>query len=97
MTLTAKRPFSGRVALPLYEGEEEPFSFFLTVTPAPGDVNGDGDVTDRDAIHLLYHTFYPEEYPLEQDGDLNGDGDVTDADAVYLLYHTFYPAEYPLT
>ena len=63
-----------------------------------GDVNGDGEVTDADAVHLLYYTFFgDEEYPLNQPCDFNGDGEVTDADAVYLLYYTFFGAEeYPL-
>ena len=28
------------------------------------DFDGDGALTDKDAIHLLYFVFYPEEYPL---------------------------------
>lgn len=64
----------------------------------PGDVNGDGEVTDADAVYLLYNTFFgDEEYPVSQPCDFNGDGEVTDADAVYLLYYTFFGAEeYPL-
>lgn len=62
-----------------------------------GDVTGDDEVTDADAVYLLYATFYPEKYPLNQDADYNGDGEVTDADAIYLLYATFYPEKYPLT
>ena len=61
-----------------------------------GDVNGDEEITDADAIYLLYHTFYPDEYPIEGECDFNGDGELTDADAIYLLYYTFYPDEYPL-
>ena len=57
--------------------------------PIAGDLNRDGAVTDADAVYLLYHTFYPEEYPVDQNGDFNGDGQLTDADAVYLLYFTF--------
>ncbi len=67
-------------------------------TYLPGDVNGDGEVTDADAVYLLYNTFFgDEEYPVNQPCDFNGDGEVTDADAVYLLYYTFFGAEeYPL-
>ena len=63
-----------------------------------GDVNGDGVVTDADAVYLLYYTFFGDgEYPVNQPCDFNGDGVVTDADAVYLLYYTFFGAEeYPL-
>lgn len=62
----------------------------------PGDVDGSGEVTDRDAVYLLYHTFLADRYPVNQDCDFNGDGEVTDKDAIYLLYHTFLPESYPL-
>ena len=62
----------------------------------PGDVNGDEDITDADAIYLLYATFNSEKYPLNQTADFNGDSEVTDADAIYLLYATFNPEKYPL-
>lgn len=62
----------------------------------PGDVNDDEIITDADAIYLLYYTFFPEDYPIEQDCDYNGDGMVTDADAIYILYYTFFPEDYPL-
>ena len=29
-----------------------------------GDINGDGEVTDADAVYLLRFTLFPEEYPL---------------------------------
>ena len=61
-----------------------------------GDMNGDRFVTDADAIYLLYHTFFPSDYPLNQNGDFNKDSIVTDADAIYLLYYTFFPSDYPL-
>ena len=61
-----------------------------------GDFNDDGELTDADAIYLLYATFDSEGYPLNQKADFNGDGEVTDSDAIYLLYATFDPDGYPI-
>lgn len=61
-----------------------------------GDFNGDGQVTDADAVYLLRYTLFPEDYPISQNGDMNNSGQVTDADAVYLLRHTLFPGDYPL-
>ncbi len=62
----------------------------------PGDLDKNEQVTDADAVYLLYHTFLPDAYPVDQDCDFNGDGVVTDQDAVYLLYYTFLPDQYPI-
>lgn len=67
-----------------------------TPTYISGDLDGDGKITDADAVYLLMHTFFPDEYPVDQDCDFDGDGKVTDADAVYLLMYTFFPDEYPI-
>ena len=61
-----------------------------------GDVNGDGYVTNKDAIYLLRHTLMPGRYPINQSGDMNGDSYVTNKDAIYLLRHTLMPGRYPL-
>ncbi len=62
----------------------------------PGDVNNDGIFNDQDAVYLLYHYFFPEDYPAKGQLDMNGDGIFNDQDAVYLLYHYFFPEDYPL-
>ena len=63
-----------------------------------GDLNGDGFVTDADAIYLLFHTFWAKNYPIPAgaDADYNNDGKVTDADAIHLLFFNFFPNEYSI-
>lgn len=56
-----------------------------------GDMNSDGDITSRDAIHLLYHKYWPEEYPIHGSGDLNGDGTADSRDALALCYAESFP------
>ena len=62
-----------------------------------GDTDGDGKVTSKDAINLLYYTLFPANYTVNQVCDFNGDGVVNSSDAVYLLYFTLFGGEqYPL-
>ena len=61
-----------------------------------GDMNGDGEVTDADALYLLRFTLFPDRFPITQSGDVNGDSAVTDADALYLLRFTLFPDRFPL-
>lgn len=61
-----------------------------------GDLNGDGRVTSDDSVYLLYSTFMPNKYPLNQNADFNDDGVVNSDDSVYLLYYSFMPNKYPL-
>ncbi|MBQ9986685.1 MAG: hypothetical protein IJP38_10345 [Oscillospiraceae bacterium] len=61
-----------------------------------GDIDGDSRINDSDAIYLMYYTFFPDDYPVNQDCDFDGDGQVTDSDAIYLMYYTFFPDDYPL-
>ena len=62
----------------------------------PGDIDGVEGITDADAEYLLMYTFFPEDYPVNQECDFNGDGKVNDADAEHLLMYTFFPEDYPL-
>ena len=61
-----------------------------------GDVNGDGIVNSDDSVYLLMYTFFPEEYPINQDADMDGNGIVNSDDSIRLLMYTFFPEEYPL-
>ena len=61
-----------------------------------GDIDGVEGITDADAEYLLMYTFFPEDYPVNQECDFNGDGKVNDADAEHLLMFTFFPEDYPL-
>ena len=61
-----------------------------------GDLNGDDVVDSDDSIYLLWYTYLPEDYPINQNADFNGDGTVDSDDSIYLLWHTYLPEDYPL-
>lgn len=61
-----------------------------------GDVNGDHQVDDADALYLLRNTLFSDRFPINQSGDMNGDGSEDDADALYLLRYTLFPDRFPL-
>lgn len=62
-----------------------------------GDFNGDDVVDSDDAIYLLWYTYLPNEYSINQPADFNSDGSVDSDDAIYLLWHTYLPENYPLS
>lgn len=79
------------------QGNDEYTAVFTPVAKyVVGDLDGDDEVTDADAIYLLMYTFFPEDYDLNQPADFNGDGIITDADAVYLLMRVHFPEDYPI-
>lgn len=61
-----------------------------------GDVNHDNHVDENDGIYLLWHVFFPEDYPVYVQNDFDGDGSVSEADGIYILWHVFFPEDYPL-
>ncbi len=69
---------------------------FIDLEGRTGDLDGDGEVTRDDAIHLLYHSLFPDTYHISEDCDYDGDGDITRDDAIHLLYHSLFPDNYPL-
>ena len=63
---------------------------------AAGDINNDLTVNDSDVAYLLWHTLFPEDFPIVISGDLDGNGFVNDDDVAYLLWHTLFPDDFPL-
>ena len=61
-----------------------------------GDFNGDRLLTSADAIYLLRHVLFGDEYPAGQNCDMDGDGTTGSGDAVYLLRHVLFGEDYPL-
>lgn len=80
----------------VYHGVEAQVPVTIIGEYIKGDLNNDDEVTDQDAVYLLFYTFFPDDYPIYQPADFNGDGTVDDQDAVYLLFYTFFPEDYPL-
>lgn len=63
------------------------FSDFVMTHQKIGDVNRDGSINDGDAIYVIWHTLFPEMYPLSVTaGDITRDGSITDADAMEILW-----------
>ena len=60
------------------------------------DLNGDLVVDDGDVEVLLWHTLFPEAYPISINADLTKDGQVDDADVEFLLWHVLFPEMQPL-
>lgn len=69
---------------------------FVTYDKIPGDMDNNGVLNDRDAVRLLMHYLFPNDYTIYGEGDTNGDGTLNDRDAVHLLMHYLFPADYPL-
>ena len=57
-----------------------------------GDANGDGRVTNADALAIYRYIFNPRIYPVDTEvSDLNADGIVTVLDILIIFRHIFDP------
>ena len=73
------------------------FSFAaVAVNNVLGDFTGDNKVTSSDAIFVLRHVLFPEDYRWNELIDFTNDGVTTSDDAIYLLRHVLFPNDYPL-
>ena len=63
-----------------------------------GDMDGNETVTADDAVYLLLHTMFGQDfYPINQSADVDKSGLINQDDAVYLLLHTMFGQDfYPL-
>ena len=61
-----------------------------------GDFTGDENADSTDAIYLLRHVLFGDDYPLNQSGDFTGEGECGSNDAIYLLRHVLFGDDYPL-
>ena len=61
-----------------------------------GDFNADKTVGVEDAVYLIWHTLFPEMYPISITGDMNRDGATNDTDAAWLLWYILFPETFSL-
>ena len=72
------------------------YSKNVTVDAIAGDFDSDGVIDNKDVEYLLWHTLFPEDYPITAFADFDSDGTVDNKDVEYLLWHTLFPEDYPL-
>ena len=97
VTATGKGVFEGTVTAQFDAATGRPAAEMPPVIPTViGDLDRDSSVNNNDVVVLLWHTLFPEEYPLTVNGDLTKDGSTNNNDVVLLLWHTLFPDEYPL-
>ena len=66
------------------------------VTQIIGDLDSNGIVDNRDVEYLLWHTLFPDTYPLSVSGEMDGIPGIDNRDVEYLLWHTLFPDTYPI-
>ena len=63
----------------------------------PADIDGDGELTNADALALFLHIFDPVENPLDLEvADINHDGMISNEDALLIFLYLFDPIANPI-
>lgn len=62
----------------------------------PGDLDGSGQVDNKDVEYLLWHTLFPKDFPIRSNVDFDKNRQIDNKDVEYLLWHTLFPGDYPL-
>ena len=73
-------------------------SLVTVVEGALGDANGDGGITNADALSIFRYIYSAELYPLDVPAaaDVNGDGNVSNADVLAIFRYIYNAELYPL-
>ena len=61
-----------------------------------GDLDFNGTIDNQDVEYLLWHTLFPDDYPLSVSGEMDGIDGIDNRDVEYLLWHTLFPEDYPI-
>jgi hypothetical protein len=56
-----------------------------------GVLNGDGEISDEDAVCLLWTILFQEESQINSQLDFDHNGLINEADSMYLLWYTLFP------
>ena len=67
-----------------------------TYETASGDLDGNDQINEDDAIYLLQYVLMPGMFPVSQNVDYDGNGMINEDDAIYLLQYVLMPDMFPL-
>ena len=70
---------------------------YQPLSDGAGDFDGNGGVDNKDVEYLLWHTLFPDSYPVGKNADFDGNGNIDNKDVEYLLWHTLFPGSYPIS
>lgn len=79
-----------------YACQDCQYTYDKKVDYIPGDIDGNTVIDNKDVEYLLWHTLFPNDYPIIIHADYDRNGTVDNRDVEYLLWHTLFPNDYPV-